>query len=172
MKKLICNIAIIVLSCILLFLPIVSPYFEYDSTITLFFYDIFNGYVNLSGLLWSLILVILALATMTMTVISLFKNSKHIKFAVVALCVFYCIVWLMRIFLPYDIIGVYSIREALKNSSYPALYYLYLIILVAIVVLLAIQYIPIRRPSKVQQLEQRVAELEQQVAEQQDNNKD
>lgn len=168
MKKTICNITLIVLSVALLFFPIVSPYFGYGSTMTLFISVVAENLFNIftASYLFETILVCATIFATVTAILYLIKRTNATKILSTSAYSICELLWIIRIFAPYGTTGRLAIREELKNSSYPFLYYLYLIVLLTMIVLIAIQYISFhRRPSKAERLQAQIDELQKQVDE-------
>ena len=172
MKKIVYSTVQIILCISLLFLPIASISHGYNSTIALFANVANEKFSNIfrSDYIFETLLLLFAICILAFKVLFLIRPTKTTNLFSSSSIWIYVAMWILRLYIPYGNTGRLSLKQSLNYGNNKIWYALYIIILLALIVISILPLLSFRRrPSKVQQLEQRVAELEKQV---QDNSEE
>ena len=139
-----------------------SNYAKYVSTIQSFINGIFSAKMS-EFFLREYLLVLFGSVGITISIINIFKSTNKLRITMLIAIPLYLSLWTIVIFVPVFPERL-SILQSCKYSLSPLWLIVDILIIIAIVILIILQYLPPRQP-KAERLEEQVADLQKQIDE-------
>lgn len=148
------------------FMPLERIDYAYSFTPLLFFEAIQSKEIFTPIFLGELLIVILGIIAIALLIVHIFADKLLTKILSSVSSFAYVIMWLIQLFAKFPSrVPVYTYFDSGANILWLLLYFILLLAIIVLTALQYLQYLPPRRPTKAERLQAKIDELQQQVDE-------
>ena len=159
----------ITIACIcfaLWFMPLETFHYAYVFTIRCFFEGAKTGWLLTPEYTGEWLVVIGGIIAITLSMVHFFIDKLSTKIISTVSSIAYVIMWLIQLFAKFPSrVPVYTYFDSGANILWLLLYFILLLAIIVLTALQYLQYLPPRRPTKAERLEAKIDELQKQVDE-------